>query len=163
MVNQLNIGYYEWRKGEISQVTFEDGASLTPRPHAECRDRWLLHDPVLTPPQPERMAPYHGRQQRILPPFIGTCLATRGRAPKRLAISSRPGLKQPFMTLPIEPRNHVGISPADRTAPGVPMARWRRWILPPATETTGCYVSRLMGFGQLPRASSYVRGMAWSS
>jgi len=138
VVNQLNIGYYEWRKGEITQVTFKDGASLRLDPTLNAGTVAVM----------TLFSRHHSLNEwlRIMdvnsgfPAFYRDMFGDPWARAEALGHFFPPGLKQPFMTLPIEPGTTWAYTGGPHSAWGTdgPLAAVD---FAPETETTGCYVS----------------------
>lgn len=137
-VNQLYIGYYGWRRGEITQVTFGDGTAL-------------LLDPTLNAGTVAVMtlfSRHHSLNEwlRIMdansgfPAFYNDMFGDPWARAEALGSFFPPGFKQPYMTLPIEPGTTWAYTGGPHSAWGTdgPLAAVD---FAPENDKPGCYVT----------------------
>jgi murein DD-endopeptidase MepM/ murein hydrolase activator NlpD len=120
-VNQLYIGYYGWRRGEITQVTFEDGTSLRLDPTLNAGTVAVM----------TLFSRHHSLNEwlRIMdvnsgfPVFYRDMFGDPWARAEALGNFFPPGFAQPTMSLPIEPGTTWAYTGG------------------PHSSTSGCYVS----------------------
>lgn len=137
-VNQLYIGYYGWRKGEITQVTFKDGVSLRLDPTLNAGTVAVM----------TLFSRHHSLNEwlRIMdvnggfPSFYRDMFGDPSARADALGGFFPPGFKQPGMSLPIEPGITWSYTGGPHSAWGIdgPLAAVD---FAPQNETPGCYVT----------------------
>ena len=98
-VNQLSIGYYAYREGRLTEINFHDGSSarLAPDLNAGTAALQYFFAQLYDRPAWRRCA---RPKERFSGPATSKCMAIPGSGPARSSRSSRPGLKQPPLSLP---------------------------------------------------------------
>lgn len=137
-INQLHIGYYGWRRGEITQVTFNDGLALRLDPTLNAGTVAVM----------TLFSRHHSLNEwlRIMdansgfPAFYGDMFGDPWARAEALGSFFPPGFAQPYLTLPIEPGTAWSYTGGPHSAWGTdgPLAAVD---FAPQTETSGCYAT----------------------
>ena len=137
-VNQLYIGYYGWRTGDITSVTFRDGVSLRIDPTLNAGTVAIM---IL-------FSRHHSLNEwlRIMdvnsgfPAFYQAMFGDPWARNDAIGNFFPPGFKQPPMTLPIEPGTTWSFTGGPHSAWGTdgPLAAVD---FAPENDTPGCYVT----------------------
>ena len=137
-VNQLYVGYYGWRKGEITQLTFNDGKSLPLDPTLNAGTVAVM----------TLFSRHHSLNEwlRIMdanggfPSFYQDMFGDPWARAEGLGNFFPPGFKQPVMSLPFEPGTTWSYTGGPHSAWGIdgPLAAVD---FAPQNETPGCYVT----------------------
>ncbi len=137
-VNQLYVGYYGWRKGDITQITFSDGVSLRidPTLNAGTVAVMILFSRHHSLNEWLRIMDVNGG----FPSFYQDMFGDAWARAEALGNFFPPGLKQPDMTLPIEPGTTWSYTGGPHSAWGTdgPLAAVD---FAPENDTSGCYVT----------------------
>jgi len=139
-VNQLYVGYYGWRKGEINQLTFEDGKSLRVDPTLNAGTVAVMY----------LFSRHHTLNEwlRIMdanggfPSFYQDMFGDPWARADAIGNFFPPGFKQPELTLPIEPGTTWSYT-------GGPHSAWGKETegplaavdFAPQNETPGCFTT----------------------
>lgn len=139
-VNQLYVGYYGWRRGEINQLTFSDGLSLRIDPTLNAGTVAVM----------TLFSRHHSLNEwlRIMdensgfPAFYRNMFGDPWARDDALGNLFPPGFKQPYMTLPFAPGATWSFTGGPHSAWGTdgPLAAVD---FAPRNETPGCFVTPL--------------------
>ncbi|NUQ84877.1 MAG: hypothetical protein HUU11_09200 [Anaerolineales bacterium] len=139
-VNQLYVGYYGWRRGEINQLTFSDGLSLRIDPTLNAGTVAVM----------TLFSRHHTLNEwfRIMdensgfPAFYRDMFGDPWARDDALGNFFPPGFKQPYMTLPFAPGTTWSFTGGPHSAWGTdgPLAAVD---FAPRNETPGCFVTPL--------------------
>jgi murein DD-endopeptidase MepM/ murein hydrolase activator NlpD len=137
-LNQLSIGYYGWRKGEIAHLTFKDGLSLRLDPTLNAGTVAVM----------TLFSRHHTLNEwlRIMdensgfPAFYRDMFGDPWVRAEALGSFFPPAFKQPYMTLPFEPGSTWAYTGGPHSAWGTdgPLAAVD---FAPRNETPGCFVT----------------------
>jgi murein DD-endopeptidase MepM/ murein hydrolase activator NlpD len=137
-VNQLYIGYYGWRKGEITQLTFSDGKSLRldPTLNAGTVAVMTLFSRHHTLNEWLRIMDANGG----FPAFYQGMFGDPWARADAFGSFFPPGFEQPEMSLPIEPGSTWSFTGGPHSAWGTdgPLAAVD---FAPRNDTPGCFVT----------------------
>lgn len=137
-VNQLHIGYYGWRRGEITQVTFNDGLALRLDPTLNAGTVAVM----------TLFSRHHSLNEwlRIMdansgfPAFYRDMFGDPWVRAEALRNFFPPGFAQPYLTLPFEPGAVWSYTGGPHSAWGTdgPLAAVD---FAPQNDTSGCYAT----------------------
>lgn len=137
-VNQLHVGYYGWRRGEITQVTFNDGLALRLDPTLNAGTVAVM----------TLFSRHHSLNEwlRIMdansgfPAFYRDMFGDPWARAEALGNFFPPGFTQPYLTLPFEPGTAWSYTGGPHSAWGLdgPLAAVD---FAPQNETSGCYAT----------------------